>query len=181
MRVTWASSQQINTCQTSAVTCFPFSSFSGNIILHMGDLPLKQFGYIGRGTSLQWKSLQPFWYVRGEWPWVTEVWDQRETGKGVGGASCEKRGGRGYLRTSWGQEDGCWCWMPGRREKQHHVLLLFTPHHSTVIVSSDLLVSAQNKRMDLSPNCSHNKGVCFIREVKALGHLAFSFGELKAV
>lgn len=65
--------------------------------------------------------------------------------------------------------------MPGLRGKQHHVLL-FTPHHSTVIVSSDLLVSAQNKRMDLSPNCSHNKGVCFIRASRGSGaHQAFNF------
>lgn len=44
----------------------------------------------------------------------------------------------GWLQASW-------CWMPGVRGKQHHVLL-FTPQHSTVTVSSDLLVRAQNKK-----------------------------------
>jgi len=64
--------------------------------------------------------------------------------------------------------------MPGVRGKQHHVLL-FTPHQSTVIVSSDLLVSAQNKRMDPSLNCSHNKGVCFITASQSCGALSFQF------
>lgn len=86
----------------------------------------------------------------------------REGGRGV----CED-----FLRA---RKDCCWCWMPGLRGKQHHVLL-FTPHHSTVIVSSDLLVSAQNKRMDLSPNCSHNKGVCFIRVSQGSGAPSFQF------
>lgn len=79
---------------------------------------------------------------------------------GVGWA-VRREWGKGYAGTSSGQEDSFWCWMPGLRGKQHHVLL-FTSHHSTVIASSDLLVSAQNKRMDLSLNCAHNKGVCFI-------------------
>lgn len=47
--------------------------------------------------------------------------------------------------------------------------------HTAVIVSSDLLVSAQNKRMDLSPNCSHNKGVCFIRASQGSGAPCFQF------
>lgn len=102
----------------------------------------------------------------------------KEGGWGGGGDGAGwtvgREGGRGYVRTSWGQEDCCWCWMPGLRGKQHHVLL-FTPHHSTVIVSSDLLVSAQNKRMDLSPNCSHNKGVCFIRASQGSGAPSFQF------
>lgn len=119
---------------------------------------------------LEWKSLLPFWYVRGKWPWVAEVRDERRGGGW--GWTVGREEGKGYVRPSWGQEDSCWCWMPGLRGKQHHVLL-FTSHHSTVIVSPDLLVSAQNKRMDLSLNCSDNKGVCFIRASQDSGAVRF--------
>lgn len=107
----------------------------------------------------------------GCWSWTSkEGW----AGGVRGGMNCGKGGGQGICKDFLRAGGLRLVLMPGLRGKQHHVLL-FTPHHSTVIVSSDLLVSAQNKRMDPSPNCSHNKRVCFIRASRGSGAPGFEF------